>query len=113
MPLSPILAQFRTGEDTIVGFVVLTIAFLLLCGGVFRWGRTLAFRLLALGLLVAVISVGYGTVISMPTVTVLAPGLMKIAVILVLGGVACSVLPMLRGESTIETTASEKPHHEV
>jgi hypothetical protein len=115
MPLPPILAQIHGLEpsvESVFGFVVPTIAFLLLCGAVLRWGRTQASRLLLLGLLVAVLSVGYGALIAMPTVAILAPGLMKIAIILILGGVACSVLPILRGSSTIETAASEQPHHE-
>ena len=116
MLLPSILAQIHRPEpsvETVVGFVLLTILFLLLCGVVLLWGRTLASRLLVLGLLVAVVSVGYGTMIILPTMTVLASGLMKIAIILVLAGVACSVLPLFRGESPLETTASEKPHHEV
>jgi hypothetical protein len=48
----------------------------------------------------------------MPTVAILAPGLMKIAIILILGGVACSVLPILRGSSAAETPNSEQAHHE-
>jgi hypothetical protein len=115
MPLPPILAQMYGPEphvESVLGFVLLTIAFLLLCGGVLRWGRTQASRLLLLGLLVAVVSVGYGAMIAMPTVAVLAPGLMKIAIILILGGVACSVLPILRGASATEPSNSEQPHHE-
>jgi heme A synthase len=98
--------------ESVFGFVVSTIVFLLLCWAVLRWGRTQASKLLVLGILFAVVSVGYGALIAMPTVAILAPGLMKIAIILILGGVACSVLPILRGSSAAETPNSEQAHHE-
>jgi hypothetical protein len=115
MPLAPILAQMDgriPSVESVFGFMLPTIAFLLLCGAVLRWGRRQASKLLALGILVAVLSVGYGAMIATPMVAILAPGLMKIAIILILGGVACSVLPILRGSSTTETPNSEQPHHE-
>lgn len=115
MPLPPILAQIHGLEpsvESVFGFVVSTIVFLLLCWAVLRWGRTQASKLLVLGILFAVVSVGYGALIAMPTVAILAPGLMKIAIILILGGVACSVLPILRGSTAAEPPNSEQPHHE-
>ncbi len=57
MPLSPILAQIygpQPNVESVLGFVFPTIAFLLLCGAVLRWGRTQASKLLALGTLVAI-----------------------------------------------------------
>ena len=89
-----------------VWFVFMTVAFLVLCGGVLRWSRTAASKLIALGILVAVVSVGYGFAVQ-PTVIPLSTGLMKIAVILVLGGVACSVL------SSLPSTDITKPKETV
>jgi hypothetical protein len=94
-------------QESLIWFVFSTIAFLLLCGGVFRWSRTAASKLIALGILVAVVSVGYG--VMPPTVIPLSAGLMKIAIILVLGGVACSVLSSL---PATDTTKAKEPVNE-
>jgi hypothetical protein len=115
MQILPFLAQmneFRPSQGTYVWFVFSTIAFLLLGGGILGWGRTAASKLIALGVLVAVASVGYGGFVVPPAVIPLSIGLMKIAVILVLGGVACIVLSFLGCSSAADTAKSKEPLNE-
>jgi hypothetical protein len=54
------------------------------------------FRLVIVGLLTAVAAIGFGG-LSLPTSVVLAPGLMKLAFLLVLGGLA---QPLIMGRAT-------------
>ncbi len=112
MPISPLLAQIPGQLDqfqALAWFVFSTAAFLLLCGGILRWGRGIGFKLTALGILVAVLSVGYGGFILPAAIVVGSGGLMKIAVILVLGGVACSVVPALTGSPCTDTAKPKEP----
>lgn len=85
---------FRSTEAAVAWFGFSTVVFLLLCGAVFRRSRTVPGKLIALGILTAVVSVNYGAFCP-PTVMPMSAGLLKIALILVLGGVACSVITTL------------------
>ena len=108
MPV-PMLRAEMIGPELFLWFCFLTVAFLVLCGIVLRASRTVGSRLIALGILAAVASIGYGGFITSPTIIPLASGMMKIAVMLVLAGVACSVLPAL---SSTDTTKPQEPVHE-
>jgi cytochrome c biogenesis factor len=115
MSLFPLLAQFdvvKPDASDVIAFVLLTLAFLGLCGGVLRWERSQPSKLMLLGILVAVVSVGYGTMVAVPSSAVLTSGLMKIAVILVLGAVACIVVSFLREFSRTAPSDSKEPINE-
>ena len=60
----------------------------------------------------AVVSVGYGGLIMPPTLIPLTAGLMKIAVLLVLGGVACTVLSALGGLPATDAAKPKEPGHD-
>lgn len=115
MQLLPLIAEvgpFRSTEDAITWFAIATVVFLLLCGGVLRWGGTAATKLIALGILAAVLSVAYGG-FSPPTLLPVSAALAKIAVILVLGGVACSVIAFLGGVGAAETAKPKEASHDL
>jgi hypothetical protein len=115
MPIHPLFAQMPgqlTQPETLVWFIFSTIAFLAICGGILRWNANIASKMIAVGILVAVLSVGYGGFLFPATIIVVSSGLMKIAVILVLGGVACSVLPALTGSPSTDTTKPKEPVNE-
>jgi hypothetical protein len=95
MSLVAQMSFMKPESETVVGFVFITLAFLFLSAAVIWMHRTQEARLMLLGILVAVAATGYGTMVAVPTVSLVTPALMKIAVILVLGGVACSVLSYL------------------
>ncbi len=105
-------SPFELRPENVVGFAFSTIVFLALCGGVLHWGRTSASKLVLLGILVAVVSIAYGLFVNSPTAIPLTTGLMKIAVILVLGGVACYVLSCLGGPPVTDTPTPKEPIHE-
>jgi len=114
MPVFPLFAEmnpFELRAETVVLFFFTTTIFLALCGGVLRWSRTVATKLIALGLLAAVVSVAYNFV-TPPTTIPLTNGLMKIAVILVLGGVACSVVSPFCCQPPTDATRPKEPIHE-
>ena len=81
----------KPSAESIACFVFLSLAFLVLCLIVLRWTQSAASKLVALGILVGVLSVGFGALLGTPAVVSLTAGLMKIAVILTLGGVAYSI----------------------
>jgi hypothetical protein len=108
-PLFAEIPPFDLRPESIVVFFFSTTVFLVLCGGVVRWSRSPASKLIGLGILVAVVSVAYGGLVVSPTVMTLSSGLMKIAIILVLGGVACSVLAALAGLPAPEMAKSKEP----
>lgn len=105
------MVAFQSVGDALVWFAISTVVFLLLCGGVLRWSRTVASKLISLGILAAILSVAYGG-FSPPTVLPLSTGLMKIAVILVLGGVACSAFSFLGVVPAADTAQPKETVHE-
>ena len=114
MQIPPLFVEMNLIEprpEIIALFLCSTIAFFALCGGVFRWSRTDASKMIALGILVAVVSVVYGALVISPTIVALSTGLMKIAFVLVLGGVACSVLSTLGGSPATDTTKPKETVH--
>jgi hypothetical protein len=98
----------KLDPETIILFVFATVAFLVLCGGVLRWSRTAATKLISLGILLAVLSVVYGALIP-PTAILLPGGLMKIALILVLGGVAGNVCSCVCSAPATDTAKPKEP----
>jgi len=89
------------GAEEVIAFVLISIALLAACLAIFRWVQRHETRLILLGLTVGVAGTGYA---GMMAGAVLAGNLLlKIAVILVLGGVACSLLSFLGGRETGET----------
>jgi hypothetical protein len=112
--LPPLFAQmvaFQSVADALVWFAVSTVVFLLLCGGVLRWSRTVASKLISLGILAAILSVAHGG-FSPPAALPLSTGLMKIAVILVLGGVACSMFSFLGVVPAADAARPKETVHE-
>ncbi len=113
MQILPLFAQMHATEPMVIClFLFATIAFLVLCGGVFRRSRTASSQLIALGILVAVVSVVYGELATSPTTLPLTTTLMKIGVILILAGVAYGVPSTLGGSPATDTTKAKEPVHE-
>jgi hypothetical protein len=94
-------AGLTTGE--VIAFVLISIALLVVCLAIFRWVRRHETRLILLGLTVGVAGTGYAG--TMTQAALAGNILLKIAVILVLGGVACSLVSFLGGRETAETIA--------
>jgi hypothetical protein len=104
-----ILAQVPN-DVSIGGYAAITVAYLILVVLVTLTSRTHDVRLVALGLLTAVAAVGYSGMILGPAVVV-TPGLMKIAFLLILGGIVVRLLGS-GGTSTDSAAESgrEVPH---
>ena len=85
---------FKSDPMHFIGYVVLTLVFLVICWLIGRSARPLGTILIVWGVLVQILVLGYGF-ISVPAVIFLAPAIMKVGFVLVLGGVACSVLDAL------------------
>jgi hypothetical protein len=92
----------RLDESAIGAFVLISIAYLVLL-----WLTTYIamreFKLVGAGLLTAVAAMAYGTLV-LPTGPMLAPQMMKLAVVLVLGGLVLSAVDRARG-----TTPEDRP----
>ena len=82
-------------DTAVVTFILLTVVFLMLVALILQVVPSYDTKLILLGLICAVTATGYISLI--PAAITLAPGLMKIGVLLVLGGLACSLLTYLRG----------------
>lgn len=94
MPIEQLFAQmtpFRLEPEHVVIYVVFTLAFLFLAWLLDKRTTPLGTRLILWGVLLVVLSCGYG-LIGVPTVMMLTPALVKIGFLLVLGGVAWSLL---------------------
>jgi len=96
-------------------YLLLTAAFLAVAFVILRKVSSYEAKLILLGLLVVVVAIGYGAFLA-PTMA-LAPSLVKIGVILVLGGIAISVLSYLRGAAgetanPAKAVTPEAPPHE-
>lgn len=101
MPLLPVLAQmqaFRMEPEHFAAYAGLTMAFLFLVWLTDTSARPLGTTLILWGLLVVIFSCGYG-LIGIPTMMLLTPALMKIGFLLVLGGLAWSLLAACPGRS--------------
>jgi hypothetical protein len=107
MPL-PVLAQFSP-EVSIGGYAFVTVFYLVLMLGAMWLFKAAGARLILLGLLTAVAAVGYSGIVG-PSVVV-APTMMKIAFLLVLGGV---VVPLVvrADQSGPERTPAEEASHD-
>ncbi len=101
MPIDPLLAQMNAFEmrpEHFASYVGLTMAFLFLVWLTDTRARPLGTTLILWGLLVVIFSCGYG-LIGIPTMMLLTPALMKIGFLLVLGGLAWSLLTACPGRS--------------
>jgi hypothetical protein len=107
MPM-PVLAQFSP-EVSIGGYAFVTVFYLVLMLGAMWLFKATRARLILLGLLTAIASVGYSGIVG-PSVVV-APTMMKIAFLLVLGGV---VVPLVvrGGQAGRECTTEEEASHD-
>ena len=91
-----LLAQGPAPPDSpILAFILLTVAFLVLGALILQVIPSYETKLILLGLVCAVTATGYASMV--PQAMMMAPVLMKIGVILVLGGLACSLMTYLRG----------------
>ncbi len=88
------VAAFSPTAGMVVGYILVTIAFLVVGGLVFWKVQALESRLILLGLVVAVADIGYSGLVSGGAM-IPAQTMMKIGFLLVLGGVACSVFGYL------------------
>jgi hypothetical protein len=91
---------FAVGEppgEAIAAFILISGALLVI--GFLLWSRgKLEMNLILLGLVVTIAAIGYGGLMApavIPTVAVLAPTLMKLGVLMVLGGIAIGLLDKL------------------
>ena len=72
-------------------YIVFTLACLVFVWLINKWSRPLGTNLVLWGILVVVLSCGYG-LIGAPSLMIVTPALSKIGFLLVLGGVVCSLL---------------------
>jgi hypothetical protein len=94
----PLFAQMPSAppdDHSLVAFVLLTVIFLVLVAIILQVVQSYETKLILLGLVCAVTATGYVSLV--PAAGMLAPVLMKIGVLLVLGGLACSLMTYLRG----------------
>ncbi len=77
--------------EDFVAYIAFTAGFLVLLWLINRGTRPLGSSLILWGILVVILSCGYG-LIGVPSMAVLTAALMKIGFLLVLGGVAWSLL---------------------
>lgn len=94
------------GGAGIAAFVVVTLVFLAASVAILRYVRAYEAKLILLGLVVAVAATGYGSMIG--GAVALAQTLMKIGVILVLCGAACTLASYLGGPPAAPVQESEK-----
>ena len=83
MPVA-LLAQSHVSDESIIAFAVISFVYLILSWLVIRQ-RCSGSDLIGLGILTAVASAGYGSIV-LPTGPLIAPTLIRIAFVLVLGG---------------------------
>jgi hypothetical protein len=83
------LAQYRPSETAITMYIMISLAAAVGTVAILMKAQQMHTRMILLGLLLAVAATGYGT---MAGAYPMVPTLMRIALILVLGGVAYSVL---------------------
>ena len=108
MPSATLLAQmnaFDLRSEHVTAYVFITLGFLVLAWIIKKWTHPLGTCLILWGILVTILSCGYG-LIGVPTVMMLAPALAKIGFLLVLGGVAWSLLAVCA-----HSTATKEADH--
>jgi len=93
--LYPVAQMQALDGRSVVALILLLVIFLGLVAILLQVVQSYETRLILLGLVCAVTAIGLASLV--PTAVTLAPVLMKIGVILVLGGLACSLLAYLRG----------------
>ena len=89
-----------------VGYIAFTVAFFFLAWLLDSRARPLGTNLIFWGILVVILSCGY-TLLGVPQMTMVAPGLTKIGFLLVLGGLAWSLL----GSCCSNQPASKEADH--
>ena len=90
----PLLAQmnaFDAGPGDVLLYLAFTFGFLAIVWFLNKWTRPLGVNLILWGILTIMLSMGYG-LIGLPSVMVAIPALTRIGFLLVLGGVAWSLL---------------------
>jgi len=91
MPITQMPNAFDIRPEHVFGFLALTFLFLLISWLVDHWARPLGTSLIFWGVLVVILSCGYA-MIGVPPMMMLTPAMTKIGFLLVLGGVAWSLL---------------------
>ena len=89
MPQMP--NAFDVRPEHVLGYIAFTVVFLLVAGFVHFRAPPLGISLVFWGVLVVVLSCGYA-LLSVPALMMVTPALTKIGFLLVLGGVAWSLL---------------------
>jgi hypothetical protein len=84
--------------EQIALYVVFTLAFMAFIWFLNRWSRPLGTNLVLWGILTVVLSCGYG-LIGAPSLMIVTPALTKIGFLLVLGGMAWSLLAACPNQS--------------
>jgi hypothetical protein len=103
MPLQ--MNAFDTKPEHVFFFISLTLVFLLVAWLLQIRARPLGTSLIWWGILVVILSCGYA-MIGVPSMVILTPSLMKIGFLLVLGGVAWSLLTTI----TTQPASKEADH---
>jgi hypothetical protein len=96
--MSWLLAQAEVTSPSgggVAAFILVTLALIAGSGAVLWKVRSYEAKLILLGLMAAVAAIGYGSMIDTPSAGPMGLAFMRIAVILVLCGVACSLLAYL------------------
>ena len=108
-----LLAQSHVTEGDAIAFGLVSLGFVVISVIILWLVDSYPPKLILLGLVTAVASIGYGGLVGslIPSGMLLAPTLMKIGVVLVLGGVGCSLLESLRGAPPPAVTPAERPPH--
>ena len=104
------LARYEPGETAIAAYIMISLAAAVATVAILMKAQQNQTRMILLGLLLAVAATGYGTLAG---AFMMVPTLMRIALILVLGGVAYSVLVgerVLIGERLPPAVPSEEIH---
>jgi hypothetical protein len=96
--MPPQMNPFDIKPEHVFFFIALTLVFLLLAWLLHIRARPLGTSLIWWGILVIILSCGYA-MIGVPSMVILTPALMKIGFLLVLGGVAWSLLPICPKQS--------------
>lgn len=91
MPLFAQMDEFRMHPEHVFTYVSFTIGVLFLAWLVDARTRPLGTTFILWGILVVILSCGYG-LIGIPTALMMTPALTKIGFLLVLGGIAWSLL---------------------
>gem|GEM_PF-4490090 len=103
--LALILAQDRIPEGSYIAFALISIVYLFFTWLVIHKGS--GTELIGLGLLTMVASVGYGSLVQ-PAGPVMAATMIRVAFLLILGGVVAQVLKSARVANPVNTTAQEE-----